>query len=411
MRPESGTDSAWLSELCDQWGIRLRTGSALEPPRDEASARALRYAFLEGLVRDGLADRVLTAHHADDQVETVLFRILRGTGVEGLAGIPEEREPGIVRPLLGCSRAELEAYALDRGLHPREDPTNLSPRFARNRLRRTVLPLLEEVHPGARSGILRLAENAAEAAAALELLLGPRLEAIRKEVEPGVLSLDRERFLEAPEVLGRALLRASARSLGVALSRSGTATAIQFMRDCASGASLTVDGSLEISRDFGTFRVARRESELPHEGGAPPSPRHADRGEEEVVIHSRDPGEGRLDLAGDSLRVAWGAGTEGPDSSTWERAEFDPSALRFPLVLRGWRDGDRTRTRGGGKKLKKLFGEMRLPRRARSRVAVLADAGGEVIWIPGLHRAPGTDSAPEREGERFVIGVRDAGEP
>jgi tRNA(Ile)-lysidine synthase len=78
MRPESGADAEWISELAKRWGIGLHLDRATTPPHDEASARALRYIFLEGLVRRGHVERVLTAHHSDDQVETVLFRIVRG---------------------------------------------------------------------------------------------------------------------------------------------------------------------------------------------------------------------------------------------------------------------------------------------------------------------------------------------
>jgi tRNA(Ile)-lysidine synthetase-like protein len=214
--------------------------------------------------------------------------------------------------------------------------------------------------------------------------------------------LDRERFLAEEDVIQSALLRKLARSFGFALSRSGTAVALQFMREGASGAGVAVEGKLDISRDFGALRLA------PRSGGSPDPGRPTSTAPEELTIPSDAPGEGRLAIGGATLEVSWGRGPVEAFQG-WEYVVLDRMALHYPLTLRGWRDGDRTRTTGGGKKLKKLFGELKLTRRERSRIAVLADAGGDVLWIPGHHRAPG--SVPPVAGgpqDRFLIGVRDA---
>jgi tRNA(Ile)-lysidine synthase len=410
MRPESGADAEWISELAKRWGIGLHLDRATTPPHDEASARALRYIFLEGLVRRGHVERVLTAHHSDDQVETVLFRIVRGTGLEGLAGIPEERKPGILRPFLFFTRAELEGYAEVHGLDPREDETNRSARFARNRVRHTVLPLLEEVHPGARAGILRLAANAAEASAALETLVEPILHRVRLssalggQGEQAETIFDRDRFLGEPEPVQRALLRSVVRSLGIPLSWAGTASALQFMREGTSGTEQGFQGGLRIGRDYGSIRITlgspEDEEGNPRADGDLPS---------ELIIPSATRGSGRLRVGGETFEVAWGE-AERPETEPGEGAEFDSGCLRFPLTVRGWRDGDRTQTTGGGKKLKKLFGEWETPRRDRARIPILADVSGEVLWIPGFHRAPGFEPGSSTPPDaRFCIRTRDAG--
>src|SRR5690606_15955834 len=109
MRPGSGADAQWVAGLCRAWDVPLAAARAEDPPRSEAAARELRYAFLHAAAERFAAETLVTAHHADDQAETVLFRLARGTGLAGLAGIPERR--GIIaRPLLAFTRGELAAY-------------------------------------------------------------------------------------------------------------------------------------------------------------------------------------------------------------------------------------------------------------------------------------------------------------
>jgi len=126
MRPGSAADADWVAGVCRAWDLPFERARAEPPPSGQAEARERRYAFLEEVRRRTGADRIATAHHADDQAETVLFRIARGGGIEGLRGIPPRRGP-IVRPLLPFRRAEIEAYARSVGLRAREDPTNPPP--------------------------------------------------------------------------------------------------------------------------------------------------------------------------------------------------------------------------------------------------------------------------------------------
>ena len=128
--------------------------------------RRARYTRLDALATDVVA----LAHHRDDQAETVLVNLLRGTGAGGLEGMAWKRGR-YVRPLLGVSRADLGAWAAHRGLLWRDDPTNLSDRFLRNRIRREVLPLLEDVREGAVEALARSATLAADQGALLDALI------------------------------------------------------------------------------------------------------------------------------------------------------------------------------------------------------------------------------------------------
>ncbi len=135
MRPDSADDLQWVRGLCRAWGVELRTKAADHPPTSEDEAREQRYSFLLHMMSEEKAALIATGHHADDQVETVLFRILRGTGLRGLAGIPASRSPGLVRPLLPFSRRDLLAYARENRVPYRTDPSNLDTKYSRNFLR------------------------------------------------------------------------------------------------------------------------------------------------------------------------------------------------------------------------------------------------------------------------------------
>lgn len=182
---ESDADEAFVRKLAQTLSVPLEVGKGEAPTGStgdgiEAAAREERYEFLTETAHRKGARYLVTAHTADDQVETVLQRILRGTGIGGLAGIPRARElsPGIslLRPLLAISRPEVLAY-LDVLHQPfREDLSNVSPQFTRNRIRHELLPLLErEYAPALRSSLLRLSRLAEENQGLLSSLLEPSL--------------------------------------------------------------------------------------------------------------------------------------------------------------------------------------------------------------------------------------------
>ena len=150
---ESLRDALFVQEQCERAGISLLLGEGqvLEEAKRlgqgiEETARNMRYAFLEDCVKQQKADRIATAHHADDTVETVLLHLLRGTGLRGLTGIPPVRK-NIVRPLLTVSREAIESFLKQGNIPFVEDSSNEDRSFARNRLRHDVIPVLREMNP------------------------------------------------------------------------------------------------------------------------------------------------------------------------------------------------------------------------------------------------------------------------
>jgi tRNA(Ile)-lysidine synthase len=390
MRADSAADAAWVRGLCSAWGVPLEQARATPPPAGEAAAREGRYAFLQDAAARAGADAILTAHHADDQAETVLFRLARGTGLRGVAGIPARRGL-LLRPLLPFTRRELEQYATAAGIAWRDDPSNRELRYARNRIRHTVLPALEAVRPGAARRIGRLARLAAEAEHAWDAIVQDVLRTVATARPDGGFVLARERLLAYhPHVRAR-VLRRLLHELGSAPGRAGTRSAAEFISSGTSGGGLALPGGVRLERELDRLLLVRVGRE-PHVAEADTS----------LVIPGPEAGAGRLELAGQPRLVRWGA--EPPEDGGDASASFDPSALRFPLVVRGWLPGDRIRLAYGSKKLKKLFLEQRVERARRGTVPVLCDATGEVLWVVGMARSC---AALPADGDGFTVTVSD----
>ena len=391
MRPESGEDALWVRGLAREWGVQVEVGAAEVSLSSEEAARGARYAFLEAVrVRTG-ARWILTAHHADDQAETVLFRIARGTGLAGLRGIPTRRGV-ILRPLLSFWREELEAYVAAAGLIPRVDSTNEERCFARNVLRLDVLPQLEAaVAPGARMALVRLARLAVREERAWRTLLAGLVEGAILERSVDRIVVARSVLLGYPSAMRARVLRALVRRLGSSLDEAGTRAAVEFARSGVSGRSHSLPRGFMLSREFDRLVIARV----------------IVRGPNEILeIGTAESGEGWFEVDGRRTAARWSIEVLSPEFLL-EREAFALARLAFPLCFRTWRPGDRIRLPYGSKKLKKLLSEARIPVSERGQVPVLVDGAERVLWLPGVARASGTEPVPGEE--RFHIGIRDEG--
>lgn len=394
LRPESAREARQVVEWCRGRGIAWAAGGpAGSLGKDPAACRRERYAFLEEVRRRAGASRLLTAHHADDQAETVLFRILRGTGLRGLRGM-SPRDGALARPLLPFGGDELREYVQDRGLPFLEDPSNRDPAFARSRIRHWLLPALEERDPGIRDALLRIARLAREAEASLEGLTDAIVAACRLPADGarihGRVRLSRDRVVALDAEFRARLLHRLARSENVRMTRGGTRSAIQFITDAPSGARMDLGGGLRLGRDFDVLWIGRD-----HE------PAGDDRG-----ARVRLPGSGSADvrIGGTSYHVAWGP--RSPDSGTGGgralRLAPDEIGTALELRVRGWEPGDAIRLPSGTRKLKDVFVDRRVPRSLRSRLVVVADDEGRVQWVPGVCVAAGLQAraaGPARDDE------------
>jgi tRNA(Ile)-lysidine synthetase-like protein len=196
LRPQAQVEAekTQVARLCVAVGIPLRRTEHLSI---EDAARRCRYAALAGVARECGALVIVTGHTADDQIETVLLRLMRGSGLRGLRGIPAVSTlPGegslrLVRPLLFARRSETEAYCTARGESWATDESNSSPRFLRNRVRHELVPLLRDLWSGSEPALLRLAGQATEFTDWLDRLVEAELDALWEAKPDGTVLLRR----------------------------------------------------------------------------------------------------------------------------------------------------------------------------------------------------------------------------
>jgi tRNA(Ile)-lysidine synthase len=293
---EADADLAFVEALCLRLAVPLHVHRASvpermarvraegEPETIEEAARNLRYEVFRGLIAEGHADSILTAHTLDDQAETVLMKLLRGAWTEGLSGIHPtvqaigNREQGtawsgkIVRPLLRVRRAELEDYLRGMGEGWRTDSSNSDEAFTRNRVRHHLLPILREYNPAVDGTLANLAELAredearwqAEMARVLPQMLLPGRpvrgggRAVSTTAEGGSVAVEIERLRGCDAALRRRVLRGAARSLGVRLSFDDTAKLLGLAGLASDGAlPAKVGAMLHLSGGLRAERSAR----------------------------------------------------------------------------------------------------------------------------------------------------------
>jgi tRNA(Ile)-lysidine synthase len=315
-------------------------------------------------------------HHADDRVETVLLNIMRGAGLEGLAGMPAVRPP-FIRPLLGATRAQIQQHISERGLPYREDPSNRDPAFLRNRVRHELLPLLEDLRPGCKQAILRLAELAAEDSASriaeTNAALAPMiLERTRDSV---VLRLKPYSSIPSSGLRQRVLREAMRGLLGdlTDLGQVHYEAARRLAEYGTPGARISLPRRVIVERSYRTLIL-----------------RLGDIGPLEPVGEFVLTVPGVTDVEPLRIRVAAEilARKEAPSPSAQpaNAAQFDYAAAAEPLILRTWRRGDRFQPLGmtGTMKVHDLFVNQKVPRADRQRVPIII-SGDRIVWVVG-HR-------------------------
>ena len=373
-------------ERCDAVGVVCVVSRAKGLAGGQAEYREARYDFLRSQALHLDATRVALAHQNDDHLETVVLRLIRGTGIRGLASIPIRRDL-FVRPLLGFKRTMLRTYLTDRGLDWMEDPANTDPRYTRVRVRQEILPQLRAVG-GLRVVDDLLSQLAADALCgdcSLDARAEEHLSSVRTTVgSAGVgTEITRSKVREYGRADQARILRIIARDMGFRLRRSGTEAGVEFMNRGASGQGVDVADGLRVSREYDVIRVGPMvEVDL----------------DTELEIYSLT-GIERIKLNGREYEVRWGS-LSGGETCT---AEVPVRQLHFPLRMRGPRPGDSIRTHAGSRKLKKLLNERRVPRSERSHVPVLVGADQRVLWVAGHGIVSCDRSNPEEKMFRIEV--------
>lgn len=385
IRPSAEADVAFVEERCRAWGVSLTVFRADVPARAKQSGRNLeeegrmfRRECYQTML-DGGADAVLTAHHRDDYAETVLFRLARGTSLQGLNVFPAQK--GLLRPLLGVTRARIDEYIQENALPFREDETNADVALSRNRIRHEVLPALERAVPGAKENLVRFAERAVRDDAFLQELA---LREVRGEGEKRV-------FADLPEpVFFRACL-AAMKALG--LTRDYTESNLQELKKLAAA---QVGRFTRLPCGITVYREGADLVFLPQEEGAEEA--HKAR-ELPFFLGRREAFGGVLEVGEDGFGAGGQTKTTGEPTKTTGEPPFlrgepsqekgrvlkvDLAAVPEGAVWRTRREGDTfLPCNGHQKSLKKFLTERKIPARVGRELPVLAE-GSEVLCIAGV---------------------------
>ncbi|HEY4745584.1 MAG TPA: tRNA lysidine(34) synthetase TilS [Desulfuromonadaceae bacterium] len=348
-----------VAELADQQGLNL-----------EDAGRRSRIAFFDELAAKWQATAVALGHHADDQAETVLMRLLRGAGPDGLAGMPWRNGRGYIRPLLGVSRAEIEAWLTARGIGWREDASNRDTAFLRNRIRHELLPLLEQYTPAIRERLTTTAGLLADENALLEQLAETTF-ARACSRDGDAWSCDIGMLAEQPAAMRRRVLRLMLERCAGSLdhvARQHIADLELLLDSPRPNATLNLPQGLTAVREYGVLRLLRRPSPAP-------------------LPYVLDiPGPGTYPLPdGGALSVSLEPAPHAMAPLPRHIACFDAAKAPFPWQVRTFRAGDRMVPLGmdGSKKVKDIFIDLKIPLPQRSRIPLLF-SGDTLIWVCGL---------------------------
>lgn len=380
-------DAALVVAAADHYGLPVSVTRLAAETRPRGTsvqvwAREARYATLEAIRKRARAAWVLTAHTQNDQAETVLLNLLRGTGVRGLAGIPAVRAR-ILRPLLSVSRAAIDAYAVRHQVAFRDDPSNRSVAYRRNRIRHQLLPrLAREYNPRIVETLAGLATHAREDDDALTSAASARAREAML-LRGGAVGVRRDVLRAAPRgVVRRLLALAFGRAAGPrhGLTRRHLDA---LLHTAENGGAVPLPGGVRV---WATTRYLWfGPAALP--GWTRGSDRDAVPSGVARAASVRLGQWTRWDGGRCLVRVRRVTGAKvRMDRGDPFREVMSPGLLTEPLTLRPWRPGDRFRPLGlpGAKKLQDFFVDAKVPRDERRRIPLLV-AGGRIAWVVG-HR-------------------------
>ncbi len=381
---DSEADEVFVQELAASLHVPFERGSedvagyaSAHHHSLEEAAREARLRFLRMTALQTGAACIATAHTRDDQAETVLFRLLKGTGLRGIAGIAP-RTGMFIHPLLQLPKEQLREWLTAQGFNWREDASNTDERYERNFIRASLLPLVRSRFP---SAALSLARTSEMARAACELFEA-QTEQITDNIEileagdgkhPGALRLPKDALMSFPDPLLQYALEEIFDTAGVGPSFERLTRSSHAIRGGRVGIRVTLDDrvSLEIGYQHVYVYGAAFTDKTPVPESVTTLPRTVEWFRRRLTFEEKTRDDLPADLKLVGSKEAW----------------FDLDTLAFPLTVRPVQAGDHMKTFGGHeRKLQDLFVDAKVDRLLRARRPILADADG-IIWVPALARS------------------------
>ncbi|UVI30376.1 tRNA lysidine(34) synthetase TilS [Paenibacillus spongiae] len=410
---ESAREAVSVRRFAEGLGVRFESAlidvpAFIEETRmnAQAAAREKRYLFLHDIATKYGASRIALAHHADDQAETVLMRIIRGTSPGGLSGIPlrrSEKNVELIRPLLRMNKSDILRYCEERVLTYSEDSSNAKRHYFRNSIRLDVLPALTKYNPQLSDSLVRLSELASAEDEWMDAETRVVYDRHVKLVQGGC-QIDRKAMLDLHVALQRRLIKLILNYMGLETETTSFDGVETIRMAAAEGApstwSVDVGGGIRCLREYDTMRFVRADR-YTEDNAAEPGRYAYDAygGEEQMKVLAVPEAGAALTFTLEEAPV------DGGKPSGRLEAVFDADELALPLAVRNRRPGDRMRVLGlnGAKKVQDMFVDDRIAPSRRERLPLLVDADGHILWIPGVRRGA---SAQISDSTQRVLRIR-----
>lgn len=381
LRPESEKEEQDMKEWARNKHLTLhvyRWEKAEHPSAGiEEAARNVRYRFFERVMKKEKASKLLTAHHANDQAETVLMKLVRGGFLEQFTGMDRVRPFGegqLLRPLLYVSKQELYAYAAEEKLFYNEDKTNDTLDYSRNRYRNQVLPLLREENEKAEEHLIDFSNDLSDLLTATEPLLFEKSEGYITENTSG-FDLNRGILNELPafrRILLSILLKRMGHYSATSFKRKHVFLLLDWIEHAAPNSQFNLPDRWLAKKSYKKIQFLHREEKEKTKSSA--------------FLRQLHLGEWVHLPSGESIGLI--PEKKQADQANNEKEEWvllDPEKVSLPLRVRHRKNGDRLQLKGGGgtKKVKDIFIDQKVPLKDRDRAWVVEDQTGRILWLVG----------------------------
>lgn len=380
------TYTASLSVPCETVTLDLPTYIEENRLNLQSAARERRYAFLHEIADKHGASKIALAHHADDQAETVLMRLIRGSGLTGLSGmssVRREKNVELIRPLLRMNKSDLLRYCEEHAIPYCTDSSNLARYYFRNTIRLDVIPYLSQYNPQLSQSLQRLAEVAGTEDDYMERQTSELFGRLVTQ-KGGEYAIGCQELRGLHVALQRRLIKLILNYLSQEtenLSFSGVETMrLAASEDAPATWRMDAGGGVRCMREYDVLRWVRSSPELAEQPSGFGYDYVLNAGTERLAVQ----------LSSWTFEMEWieDDGGRSRPSSRME-AYFDADQLQFPLHVRNRLPGDRIHVLGlnGSKKVQDMFVDEKIPPSIRESYPLLCDAAGKLLWIPGLRRS------------------------
>ncbi|WP_338471289.1 tRNA lysidine(34) synthetase TilS [Niallia sp. XMNu-256] len=394
---ESLQDAKYVEQFCQVRGIPFKMKRVDVPEymektgkSPEVAARECRYQFFAEVMKEYHLSHLALAHHGDDQIETILMRLTRGSSGSARAGIPFMRpfEKGtIVRPFLALSRQEIEQYCMEHHLHPRHDPSNDSDSYLRNRFRKYVLPFLKKENNNVHEHFRRFSEDLLLDEECLQELTKQKMNTVWREKHTDKVTIDLDAFQKLPLPLQR-------RGIQLILDylyehRPQALSAIHIDSFFSLIASENPSGRLDFPSGLKVIRSYRLCHFLFLVDNHP-----------NFHYVLTEPGECILPN-GDQITIQC---IKTPVETNSNNILLNKSDVAFPVIIRTKEQGDRMSLKGmgGTKKLKSIFIDHKVPIAEREEWPVVTDGKNRILWLPRLKKCHNADTL-NNDKEPYIL--------